>query len=481
MGKTGKWIKNFLIGKKDKEKGRENPRNHNQISSNGGGDENRHTIPMSVPQPTAPREKRRWSFRRSSATAPGRQETNAVKNAAADTTPPVIFESDKKKRALAVATAAAADGAAGEAKSAAFVIQTRAAASGSRRSAPVEEAAAIKIQSCFRGYLARKALNALKGLVKLQALVRGHLVRKQAATTLRCMQALINVQVRARVQRLRMAAEETKLISQTRFNHRKSPQDTKDFDKNHEENIKIVEMDLGGNKTMAKPRNSYSNHTPNHIPNDPRISTPRASLKLQEGPCQISPSPSAITESSPRACSNHFEEYSFETTQNSAQCYTPIISKLDQARLPYSYPRSECAEPIYDECSFYPSYMANTESSKAKLRSHSAPKQRPLETFERQPSRTRRPSLEGRSHVPKAVRMQRSSSHVRPKAQNYPNSYSVKLDRSNVSIKESECGSTSTIMSNTTYSRSLVGIFDVQGVGTNFLLLMNKQISQNHI
>ncbi|XP_075473500.1 protein IQ-DOMAIN 19-like isoform X2 [Primulina tabacum] len=464
MGKTGKWIKNFLIGKKDKEKGIDNPRNQKQISANGDGDENRHTIPMSVPQPTAPREKRRWSFRRSSATAPGLKETNALENAAAANTPPVIFESDKKKRALAVATAASADAAAADAKSAAFVIQTRAAASG-RRSAPVEDAAAIKIQSCFRGYLARKALNALKGLVKLQALVRGHLVRKQAATTLKCMQALINVQVRARVQRLRMAADETKFIAQTRFNHRKSPQDAKYFDKNHEENIKIVEMDLGGNKTMAKPRNSYSNHTPNHIPNDPRISTPRASLKLQEGPCQISPSPSAITESSPRACSNHFEEYSFETTQNSALCYTPIISKLDQARLPYSYPRSECAEPIYNECSFYPSYMANTESSKAKLRSHSAPKQRPLETFERQPSRTKRSSLEGRSHVPKAVRMQRSSSHVGPKAQNYPNSYSVKLDRSNVSIKESECGSTSTIMSNTTYSRSLVGIFDVQGVG----------------
>ncbi|XP_073134003.1 protein IQ-DOMAIN 19-like isoform X2 [Henckelia pumila] len=457
MGKTGKWIKNFLTGKKDKERGSENRR---QISADGGGDETRHTIPMSLPQQ---REKRRWSFRRSSATAPGRQETNSVENAAASTPP--AMETDVKKRALPVATAAAADAAA------AVVVQMRAAASG-RGSAPVGDAAALKIQSCFRGYLARKALNALKGLVKLQALVRGHLVRKQAATTLRCMQALVNVQARARAQRLRMAAEETKFVLQNRFNHRKSPQDAKvrtsnqDFDKSHEENIKIVEMDLGGTKQMAKPRNSYSNHTPNHKPNDPRVSTPRASLKLQERPCQISPSPSAITESSPRACSNHFEEYSFGTTQSSAQCYTPIISKPDQARLTFSYPRSECAEPIYNECSFYPSYMANTESSRAKLRSHSAPKQRPLETFERQPSRTRRPSLEGRiSHVPKSVRMQRSSSQVGPKAQNYPNSCSVKLDRSNVSIKESECGSTSTIMSNTTYSRSLVGIFDVQGVG----------------
>lgn len=457
MGKTGKWIKNFLTGKKDKEKGSENPRNQKQISANGGGNENRPTFPLPAPHPTTPREKRRWSFRRSSATAPGRHETNAVDSVA--TTIPPEMEADIKRRALTVATAAAA-------KAAAVVIQMRAAASG-RGSASVEDAAAIKIQSCFRGYLARKALNALKGLVKLQALVRGHLVRKQAATTLRCMQALVNVQARARAQRLRMAADETNFTAQRQFNHRKSSQDAKfrtsneDFDKSHEENIKIVEMDLGGTKFTTKPRNSYSSHTPNHKPNETRVSTPRASLKLQKRPYQISPSPSAITETSPRAYSNHFEEYSFGTTQSSAQCHTPIMSKPDQDRLPFSYPRSECAEPFYNECSFYPSYMANTESSKAKLRSHSAPKQRPLETFERQPSRARRPSLEGRNHVPKAVRMQRSSSQVGSKAQNYPNSYSVKLDRSNVSIKESECGSTSTIMSNATYSRSLMGTFDM--------------------
>lgn len=51
---------------------------------------------------------------------------------------------------------------------------------------------------------ARKALRALRGLVKLQALARGHLVRKQAKATLRCMQALITAQARARAQRIRM-------------------------------------------------------------------------------------------------------------------------------------------------------------------------------------------------------------------------------------------------------------------------------------
>ncbi|MBA0784461.1 hypothetical protein Gotri_027003, partial [Gossypium trilobum] len=55
--------------------------------------------------------------------------------------------------------------------------------------------AAIVIQTAFRGYIARKALGALQGVVKLQALVRGYNVRRRAKVALKCMQSLVRVQI----------------------------------------------------------------------------------------------------------------------------------------------------------------------------------------------------------------------------------------------------------------------------------------------
>ncbi|KAL5228179.1 hypothetical protein ABZP36_016444 [Zizania latifolia] len=70
-----------------------------------------------------------------------------------------------------------------------------------------QEWAAVRIQTAFRAFLARRALRALRGIVRLQALVRGRRVRKQLAVTLKCMQALVRVQARARDRRARISAD----------------------------------------------------------------------------------------------------------------------------------------------------------------------------------------------------------------------------------------------------------------------------------
>ncbi|KAK4782108.1 hypothetical protein SAY86_016210 [Trapa natans] len=68
----------------------------------------------------------------------------------------------------------------------------------------IEESTIVLIQSSVRGFLAqRKILKLKKNVIKLQAAVRGHLVRRHAVGTLRCVQAIVKMQVLVRARRAR--------------------------------------------------------------------------------------------------------------------------------------------------------------------------------------------------------------------------------------------------------------------------------------
>ncbi|RID51756.1 hypothetical protein BRARA_H02399 [Brassica rapa] len=66
-----------------------------------------------------------------------------------------------------------------------------------------QEVAATTLQAAFRGYLARRAFWALKGIIRLQALIRGHMVRRQAVATLCCVMGIVRLQALARGKEIR--------------------------------------------------------------------------------------------------------------------------------------------------------------------------------------------------------------------------------------------------------------------------------------
>ncbi|KAJ0264246.1 hypothetical protein HA466_0026350 [Hirschfeldia incana] len=275
-----------------------------------------------------------------------------------------LAETDKEQNkhaiAVAAATAAAADAAVAAAQAAVAVVRltSNGGYSGGNgvSGTTMERWAAVKIQSVFKGYLARKALRALKGLVKLQALVRGYLVRKRAAETLHSMQALIRAQTSARSQRINRS---------NMFHPRHS---LERFDDSRNE-IHSKRMSISVEKHINN--NTYDETSPKIV----EIDTYKTKSRSRRMNVAMSECGDEDFEWSFRG-----EKCKFPTAQN-----TPRFSSSAAMNNYYYYTPPSPAKSVCRDASFRPSYpglmtpsyMANTQSFRAKARSHSAPRQRP--------------------------------------------------------------------------------------------------------
>ncbi|KAL5160332.1 Protein IQ-DOMAIN 31 [Glycine soja] len=345
MGKASRWLKGLLGMKKEKD--------HSDNSGSLAPDK---------------KEKKRWSFAK-----PGKDVPPSVP--ATDNTWLRSYisetENEQNKHAIAVAaaTAAAADAAVAAAQAAVAVVRLTSQGRGALFSGSREKWAA-----------ARKALRALKGLVKIQALVRGYLVRKRAAATLHSMQALIRAQTAVRTQRARrsmskenrflpevLARKSVERFDETRseFHSKRLPTSYETSLNGFDESPKIVEIDTY--KTRSRSRRFTS--TMSECGED--MSCHAISSPL---PCPV---PGRISVPDCRYIQDFDWYYNVDECRFSTAHSTPRFTNYVRPNVPATPAKSVCGDTFFRPYSNFPNYMANTQSFNAKLRSHSAPKQRP--------------------------------------------------------------------------------------------------------
>ncbi|KAF8112485.1 hypothetical protein N665_0064s0110 [Sinapis alba] len=130
-----------------------------------------------------------------------------------------------------------------------------------------QEVAATTLQAAFRGYLARRAFWALKGIIRLQAVIRGHMVRRQAVATLCCVMGIVRLQALARGSEIRRSDIGVEVHRKCRLNHQHLE------NKLHEDSVVETCTYLGIKKLTAnafaqKLLASSPNVMPVHLDND---------------------------------------------------------------------------------------------------------------------------------------------------------------------------------------------------------------------
>lgn len=447
------------------------------------------------------KDKRKWTFVKSYREKEHKSSSSSRSNHPNDVTTTSAGDEDANKHAIAVAaaTAAVAEAAVAAAQAAAAVVRLTNSGRCSGTLPPPAQVsagggerevvrAAVVIQSYFRGYLARRALRALKGLVKLQALVRGHIMRKKTAETMRCMQAMLRAQARARSVRAYVPESPHSSCKSSQINHPGPPTPEKfeqivrakiskqDQSPKIKRNLsrpssrgnlcssswsdprtddptwdlhgatsarthvtdedradKILEVDTVGRPHFTNLRRKHPFDQSFHsglLTVDHHSYTTTTSKDSNPGSCEV------VQSLNPLKLNQQIDDDNgllYCTAENSPQCYSATSQGGSSRRGPFTPTKSDGSRSFLSGFSDCPSYMAYTESSKAKMRSMSAPKQRPQ--YERGSS-WKRFSVHGLGeHNPRSNPQRSAAMHASFTSKAYPGS--GRLDRLGMPVKDS--------------------------------------------
>uniref|UniRef100_A0A5B6ZKC0 DUF4005 domain-containing protein n=1 Tax=Davidia involucrata TaxID=16924 RepID=A0A5B6ZKC0_DAVIN len=308
-------------------------------------------------KPEKEEKRRRWMFgrlkiKRLAATSPSR-ERNLCET-----------EEEQSKHAVtvAIATAAAAEAAVAAAQAAAEVVWLTA---NPQCEWEIQDLAATKIQTAFRGYLARKALRALKGVVRLQAIIRGRAVRRHAITTLKCLQSIVNIQSQVCARRCQMVDDFKD--NEIKIDYKRQTRRDGSILSKEEANTQF----LSKRDSVIKREQQKEEYALSHRRSE--VDKLNGSWRHRLEQWVDTKTPDTVFSST----REEFGERKLKVRNTQRQYYYLEEGLMDSPRRSFHHRKQRSIGGDVNT-PLVPTYMAATESAKAKARSFSSPRLRPL-------------------------------------------------------------------------------------------------------